>query len=112
MVKETLWLLLIPGLILCYQFLAPYTKVEESFNIQATHDLLAYGLNLKNITGSLTAYDHTKFPGSVPRTFIGPIALAILSWPLNYATGGRDRQLIGRWIGKKNIGSAWKLKAS
>ncbi|VDM96983.1 unnamed protein product [Thelazia callipaeda] len=36
--------------------IAPYTKVEESFNVQA--------------------YDHHKFPGVVPRTFTGALALS------------------------------------
>ncbi|KIY44223.1 glycosyltransferase family 22 protein [Fistulina hepatica ATCC 64428] len=57
---------------------APYTKVEESFNLHATHDVLMYGvgpLGLKN-------YDHFTFPGAVPRSFIGSVALAWISMPI------------------------------
>ncbi|KAF9001544.1 Alg9-like mannosyltransferase family-domain-containing protein [Cyathus striatus] len=58
--------------------LAPYTKVEESFNLHATHDALMYGVGPPTCT---TQYDHFVFPGAVPRTFIGSVLLAGLSTP-------------------------------
>lgn len=50
--------------ILLHLYLAPYSKVEESFNMQAVHDFLVHGHNVE-------VYDHQEFPGVVPRSFIG-----------------------------------------
>lgn len=75
--------LVVPSLILVHLWVAPHTKVEESFNIQAVHDILTYGLPLKNAGAKIeTFYDHVVFPGAVPRTFIGAMALAGFSNPL------------------------------
>ena len=74
---------------------SPHSKVEESFNLQATHDVYYHGIRPALASwwhsydvGALP-YDHLRYPGVVPRTFLGPIILAascrlvgLLFWPL------------------------------
>lgn len=82
MVSDGILQLCLISLIGLHLAAAPYTKVEESFNIQATHDILSYGIPWHNSSGILsTRYDHEEFPGSVPRTFVGALVLAGLSNP-------------------------------
>ncbi|KAH7417148.1 glycosyltransferase family 22 protein [Cadophora sp. MPI-SDFR-AT-0126] len=66
---------IIPAVILLHLLVAPYTKVEESFNIQATHDIITYGVPYRDRT-ILQSYDHITFSGAVPRTFVGALNLA------------------------------------
>jgi len=66
------FLLLVMVIYIC---MCPYTKVEESFNLQATHDILIYGVK------DITKYDHFEFPGVVPRTFLGSLVLAFMVYP-------------------------------
>ena len=56
---------------LFYLITCPYTKVEESFGMQAIHDIL-YERNITN-------FDHLTYSGVVPRSFIGPLGVAAIS---------------------------------
>ncbi|KFY77325.1 hypothetical protein V498_09375 [Pseudogymnoascus sp. VKM F-4517 (FW-2822)] len=74
--------LLLPALILLHLLATPYTKVEESFNLQATHDILTSPppLSISAFPAHIRAsYDHISFPGAVPRTFIGSLILSQLT---------------------------------
>jgi alpha-1,6-mannosyltransferase len=62
---------------MAYIVLCPYTKVEESFNMQAMHDILEHRT-------ALDKYDHIEFPGVVPRTFIGALMVAIPAMPFHF----------------------------
>ncbi|CAK4023763.1 glycosyltransferase family 22 [Lecanosticta acicola] len=107
--------LLLPALVLLHLFCSPYTKVEESFNIQATHDILSAGLPLTNTTGILaSSFDHVHFPGSVPRTFVGALLLAGISNPLTTFLPRLDQhQLLVRAIlGLGNAAALWHFKGA
>ncbi|CAL9728570.1 dol-P-Man:Man(7)GlcNAc(2)-PP-Dol alpha-1,6-mannosyltransferase [Monosporozyma unispora] len=99
-------------------FNAPYTKVEESFNIQAIHDILKYGI------WDISKYDHIQFPGVVPRTFIGALCIAFLTNPFiaisklfskassDVATGFETQLLVRSVIGLTNAVGLLCLKNS
>ncbi|PGH09083.1 alpha-1,6-mannosyltransferase [Blastomyces parvus] len=101
MARLTDWFLLslFPALILLHLYVSPYTKVEESFNIQAIHDILTYGIPSENVAGRLRAqYDHFSFPGAVPRTFVGALIVAGISKPILWINSQIDRQLLVRGV--------------
>lgn len=93
-----MWDVLLTAAMTAYTLAAPYTKVEESFNMQATHDLLAQ-------PRALSDFDHLSFPGVVPRSFIPPAALAAATSVLRASASALSapppapplEQLLARW---------------
>ena len=94
-------------LALVHIWAAPYTKVEESFNVQATHDFLyvlpsnlfggggggSDAATTTTVTSApssaraalLAGFDHYEFPGVVPRTCLGALALSVAALPAKLA---------------------------
>lgn len=67
---------------------APYTKVEESFILQAVHDIVNYGVF------DLSKYDHKTFAGAVPRTFISPLIIASIVKPLSIVNNLYNKHVV------------------
>ena len=94
----------IAAVVIAHVLIAPYTKIEETFPIQALHGALAHGLDID-------AYDHHVFPCPVPRTSIASFALAMASAPwiaiargaLGTMTTGHVEQVVCRMT----LGCAW-----
>lgn len=94
--------------ILIFHFNAPYTKVEESFNMQAIHDILKNGIPIANVAEVFHArFDHFTFPGSVPRTFVGAAILSGVVQPgqmiMNRMGLGVDEKVVFQFIGNTDF---------
>ncbi|KAJ0420069.1 Alg9-like mannosyltransferase family-domain-containing protein [Aspergillus carlsbadensis] len=102
MLRDVGYLLLlgsIPALILLHLVVAPYTKVEESFHIQAIHDIKTFGIPTRNVFDVFhTEYDHFMFPGAVPRTFAGAVVLSSLLAPFTWLNQDVNGQFTARAI--------------
>lgn len=75
-VSELLWDGLLWLVMAGHVFLSPFTKVEESFNLQACHDSLLHGRNIQQ-------WDHLQFPGAVPRSFLGALVASWIAFPIS-----------------------------
>jgi alpha-1,6-mannosyltransferase len=86
--------------ILIHLLYAPYTKVEESFNIQAIHDILNHGIPFRDVSKRLAEdYDHMTFAGVVPRTFVGALVVSGLAKPfVPFAVDREQLQILGEQI--------------
>lgn len=100
------------AIVTAHILLCPYAKVEESFNLQAIHDLIFSGVD------RVAQFDHLEFPGVVPRTFFGALLVACMSSPIVLMANklGLEKiltQYIVRWVlGMVNVAALLHFKAA
>ena len=124
---SALFLVSVTSLILC-----PFSKVEESFNLQATHDIFYHGIkpairafvpffassdntiklplpyNHSRHDDELP-YDHLQYPGVVPRTFLGPLILSSLTTILNWILSTLAQNLSLKPLLVESLNRFWLL---
>lgn len=80
--EDLLWAMGLFLVCVAHAWGSPFTKVEESFNVQAVYDLRTWPAGLVNQDVVKEKFDHVEFPGVVPRTFCGALVLAVLGDPV------------------------------
>jgi alpha-1,6-mannosyltransferase len=102
---ELVALLLLTAVVVLCEMIAVGTKVEESFNMQAIHDIL--------FSPTIEGFDHLQFSGVVPRSFAGALVVAGIVAPLAafFPRHGDDAVVIAHAarivLGLLFVGSCW-----